>query len=74
MVGLILRMLHASELIYVSGYVITNGSSVTRVFSDGKNKDVPRPIKVKKIGSIAFSERKKIRCDVAASWLYNPIC
>jgi len=73
MVGLILRMLHATELIHVSGYVMTNGCSVTRVFSYGKNEDVLRPIRVKKAGSIAFPEVSKIRCDVAASWLFNAL-
>lgn len=73
MTTLILRTLRELKLIYVSGYVMTNGSSVTRVFSFGEQVDVERPLRIKKVGNITFPEIIGPRCDVAASWLFNKL-
>jgi len=64
-----LRLLHDDKQVHISGWKRNELSGLQmRLYSWGKGKDVPQPMKLKTKKEVA----EPIKCDVAAAWMMNP--
>lgn len=72
----ILKVYHTQRKIHIGGWKFIKSVGWARLYSIGEGSDLPKPqyhIETQEVRPIRKVKEVWPRCDIAASWLRNPI-